>query len=92
MLDPFLLKLSAPLIAESLTHIFNLTIISGTIPKVWKAAHVVPLHKGGDPCDLNNYRPISKLSCLAKILESLIHFLIFEMYSKCTSVGFYTRS
>lgn len=46
---PFFLQLSAPPIAESLTHIFNLTIISGTIPKVLKAAHVLPLHKGGDP-------------------------------------------
>ena len=31
------------------------------------------LHKGGDISDLNNYRPISKLSCLSKILESLIN-------------------
>ena len=36
-------------------------------------AHVVPLHKGQDKKDPNNYRPISKLSCLAKILESLVN-------------------
>lgn len=36
-------------------------------------AHVLPLHTGGDPCDLNNYCPIYKLSCLAKILESLMN-------------------
>ena len=43
MLDPFLLQLSDPLIADSLTHISNLTIIPGTVPKVWKEAHVLHL-------------------------------------------------
>jgi hypothetical protein len=45
MLDPYLLQFFAPLIAESLTLIFNLTVISGTIPKGGKAAHVLPLPK-----------------------------------------------
>lgn len=72
-LDPFLLKLSAPIIAEEITHIFNLSISSATFPKLWKMAHVTPLHKSGAKDDLNNYRPISKLPCLSKILESLIN-------------------
>lgn len=33
---------------------------------------MVPLLKGGDPSILNNYRPISKLSVLVKVLESLV--------------------
>ena len=65
--------LNAPIIALPLAHIFNLTLVSGNIPKVWKAAHVLPLHKGSDTSDPNNYRPISKLPSLAKILERLIH-------------------
>lgn len=36
-------------------------------------AHVTPLHKSGAKDDLNNYRRISKLPCLSKILESLIN-------------------
>lgn len=70
-LDPFLLKLSAPYIAEEITYIFNLSISSATFPQLWKMAHVSPLHKSGAKDDLNNYRPISKLPCLSKILESL---------------------
>ena len=70
-LDPFSINLSALIISKQITHIFNLSISSGTVPKVWKKAHVIPLHKGGDKSDLNNYRPISKLPCLAKILESV---------------------
>lgn len=71
--DPFFLKLAAPLITEQITYIFNLSISTGIVPSIWKTAHVFPLHKGGDRSDLNNYRPISKLSCLAKILESLVN-------------------
>ena len=70
-LDPFLLKLSAPIITEQLAHIFNLSVSSGIFPQIWKMACVTPLHQNGDKVVLNNYRTISKLSCLAKILESL---------------------
>lgn len=72
-LDPQLLKMAAPVIAEPLMHIFNLSLISNTVPKAWKSAYVLPLLKGGDPSDVNNYRPISKLSILAKVLESLVN-------------------
>lgn len=72
-LDPFLLKVAADIIAEPIAHIFNLSLLSNSIPKSWKAAYVLPLHKGGDPSELNNYRPISKLSALSKILESLVN-------------------
>ena len=73
-LSPYLLQLSAGIIAVPLAHIFNLSLTSGTIPEIWKNAQVIPLHKGGSQADLNNYRPISKLCCLAKILESLVSF------------------
>ena len=73
-LDPALLKLAANIIAEPLAYIFNLSLSSNVIPDIWKFAHVLPLLKGGDPFILDNYRPISKLSVLAKILESLVNF------------------
>ena len=80
-LDPRLLKLAAPIIARPLTHIFNLSLFSGYIPSIWKSALVVPLHKGGDPNEMNNYRPISKLPCLAKMLESFVNEQISSFLS-----------
>ena len=71
-LGPYYLKLAADFIAEPLTCIYNLTLTTKEIPKIWKMAHVFPLLKGGEPSSLNNYRPISNLSPLAKILESLV--------------------
>lgn len=71
-LDPFFLKIAADIIAEPLTYIFNLSLSQNSIPEVWKSAFVLPLLKGGDPSSLNNYRPISKLCVLAKVLEKLV--------------------
>ena len=72
-LNPGLLLLAAPLIVNILTHIFNLTLLTGTIPVLWKTAFVLPLHKNGSSDDLNNYWPISKLLWLAKVLERLVN-------------------
>uniref|UniRef100_A0A3Q3BE22 Reverse transcriptase domain-containing protein n=1 Tax=Kryptolebias marmoratus TaxID=37003 RepID=A0A3Q3BE22_KRYMA len=71
-LDPFFLKLAAEFIAEPLAHIFNLSLISNKIPSVWKSAFVLPLFKSGEPSQVNNYRPISKLCIPAKIFEKLV--------------------
>ena len=71
-LDPFLLKAAAPIIAEPITHIFNMSIGLNQVPVTWKQAYVTPLLKAGNQSDLNNYRPISNLSVLSKILESLV--------------------
>lgn len=39
----------------------------------WKLCSGTTCAKGGDTADVNNYRPISKLPCLAKVLESLVN-------------------
>ncbi len=72
-LEPYALKSTAHFISEDLTHIFNESITPAIFPPVWKTACVFPLHKVGSKSELNNHRPISKLSCLAKILESLVN-------------------
>ena len=56
-----------------LSHIFNKSILSGIFPKQLKIAKVILLYKKGDVLDdTGNYRPISLLSSLSKILERLI--------------------
>ncbi len=71
-LDLCFLKQAANCIAVSLTNILNLYLKTNVIPSIWKSAFVVPLLKGGDPSILNSDRPISKLSILVKVLESLV--------------------
>ena len=67
-----LLKLSFTLIASSLTRIFNLVISTGIIPKDWKSARVTPIFKADSKVDPANYRPISVLPVIAKLIEKAI--------------------
>lgn len=82
LIEPYFLKKAADFVAEPLTILFNLSIQNNEIPSVWKSAFVTPLFKGGDPAVLTNYRPISNLCVLSKILESLVSDQIKEfLYS-----------
>ena len=43
------------------------------LPTIWKCARIIPLHKGGDLLDTNNYRPISIICSISKVLEKIIY-------------------
>ena len=71
-LSNFILKGVISSIADPLAYIFNLSIIGGVFPEKFKIAKVIPLFKKGDSLEASNYRPISLLSSISKILEKLI--------------------
>ena len=68
-IGPRLLKIAAPYIVSEITYICNKSIDTSSYPCKWKEAKVSPLHKQGPHDDVNNYRPISILPVLSKILE-----------------------
>ena len=59
-------------IATPLLHIFRLSFDKGIVPSQLKLAKVIPIFKNGDPSNMDNYRPISLLSSLSKILEKIV--------------------
>ncbi len=63
------IKESLPVIVTYITCILNTSIVTGTFPKLWKHAVVVPIFKCGDSNEPRNYRPISLLPIISKILE-----------------------
>ena len=71
-----LLKMCAKGISIPLTKIFNKSFETGTIPKKWKLANVVPIFKKGDKSSVTNYRPISLTSLPMKIFEYCIKDMI----------------
>ena len=64
-----ILKELADSLSLPLSDIFNYSLSSGKLPSVWKLANVTPIHKKDDPSDVSNYRPISLLSTIGKVLE-----------------------
>ena len=46
-----------------------MSITENRFPSTWKTARVIPLLKKGSTDDVNNYRPISILPVVSKILE-----------------------
>ncbi len=76
------LKIAAPSIAPSLTLIFNQSIRTGIFPSDWKVARVTPIYKSGGKFCMSNYRPISVISIVARIMEKLIHNQIYEYLIK----------
>ena len=76
------LKEGMCVITEPLTHIINQSINTGIFPDKWKEARVLPLHKSGLTDDPYNYRPISILSVLSKIIERHVHDQIYKHLSE----------
>ena len=77
-----LLKRISPAILERLTKVLNCSIQSGICPSVLKLARVTPVHKSGQVSDPYNFRPISVLPIISKLLERHI----------CTQLMLYLRS
>ena len=83
-----LLKDAAYALTTPLTFIINLSLKTGVVPSEWKVAKVIPLYKSGSLAQIDNYRPISILPTLSKILERAVykqlmahlerHSLLFE--------------
>ena len=63
------LKDGAGQISSALAHIINLSLYSGRIPDDMKTARVVPLYKKNSKSEPGNYRPVSILTVVSKILE-----------------------
>ena len=81
-LDSYSLKISADIIAAPVHHLVTLSIMQRRFPTAWKYSKVLPLHKKNCVLDRKNYRPVSILSPLSKILERAIYNQIYQYFSK----------
>ncbi|CAH2108796.1 unnamed protein product [Euphydryas editha] len=64
-----LIKRNKEILVSPITYICNLAMTTGVFPTCLKKARIFPIHKAGDKDCAENYRPISILPTLAKILE-----------------------
>ena len=68
----FLLKQLKDQISTPLAHIFNISLKKGVYPEKFKISRVIPIYKSGDHLLADNYRPISLISSIAKILDKIV--------------------
>ena len=76
------LKDGADAIVDPILHIVNLSISSEVVPSELKKARVKPLYKKGSRLDAGNYRPVSILPVLSKILERAVNDQLNEYLCK----------
>ena len=78
-----MLKSTASSIAYPLSHIFNLSLQSGILPSDWKHSHIVPIPKTKSPSSSpSDYRPISLLPIISKVLERHVYNFIFDFCNR----------
>ncbi len=80
LVSPKVLKHTARSISKPLTALFNKSLSEAKFPSEWKIANVTPIFKKDSPHAVNNYRPISLLSCLGKILERCVFNKVFNFF------------
>ena len=67
------LKDGAKVLSKPISALCNLSIISEKFPNPYKVAKLKPLYKKGSVTDPCNYRPISLLPLISKVIEKVIH-------------------
>ena len=77
-ISALMLKATATSIASSLAKLFSLSLATGKFPKMWKLANIVPIPKANRKSDPSNYRPVSLLSIVSKLLEKIVFSLLTD--------------
>ena len=79
------IKDASAVIFSSFVQLFNQFLQAGSYPDVWKMGKVTAFFKSGNCNDINNYRPITVLPVISKILEKAVHDRYLNEHKLLTS-------
>ena len=77
-----ILRVLAFILSPYLSDTFNKCYETGIFPKSLKIAKIIPVHKAKQKDIASNYRPISLLSPISKVLEKLLYIRLEKFFSK----------
>ena len=80
LISHLVLKRTSESISKPLCLLFNKSLQECTFPSLWKNAIVMPLFKKGDSNIPSNYRPISLLSCIGKLMERAVYKHLYNHF------------
>ena len=69
---PVLLQNCAAELSPVFVELFKNCFKEKTWPKLWKTGRVIPVHKKGLRSEVKNYRPVTLLSVISKVMERII--------------------
>lgn len=78
MIPPIFIINCAESLVTPVCLLFERSLREGVVPKIWKSAFITPIFKKGDKSNIENYRPISKLCLLSKVLERVVHTQLYS--------------
>ena len=82
-LPMFVIRDNIDLLDVMITLLCSQSMVKGVVPRGMKLAKVVCIHKADDPREVSNYRPISVLPVISKILERLIYNRLMDHLVQC---------
>ena len=72
------LKSISSIISSSISDVFNSSVLQGTFPSSLKIGKVIPIYKKGSQLDVKNYRPVTVLPVISKVIERLMYNRLYE--------------
>ena len=82
-----MLKSTATAITPAVTRLFNKSLTLGTVPRDWKIARVTLIPKSSDKTLPSNYRRVSLLSILSKLLERHLQQYLLNYFEDCNATS-----
>ena len=79
-ISPVFLKEGGEIIVFVLHKLFQLSLAKAKVPRSFKQANVIPIHKKDLKTLVTNYRPISLLSIMSKVLEKIVFKYVYNFF------------
>ena len=81
-LSTWILKQISPCIITPLCDLINQSLQSGIVPNSIKIAKIIPIYKSKNKCEVKNYRPISLLPAISKLIERVMYKRLYKFIMK----------